>query len=427
MKRDFYLNQEKDYILVAEDSRVQAKRLRFFFDKHKLNHKLLDNGADALEQAKQEKPAMIISDIVMPVMDGYEFCKKIKEVPDLQDIPVILLTSLNNPLDIVKGLQAGADNFITKPYDEQYLLDRIKYLLANRYLRDHGAPDTGIEIVFQGQRFHINSSRKQILDLLLSVYEAAVSRNTQLLEAQRQLQLLNEDLKSANNELDAFAHTVSHDLRSPLGGILGFAEILKDDYGDKLDEEGKGYLDSIMQSANNMAKLIEKLLEFSRSKKSNIDPSHVDVSQIAAEVVQSLKKTTCMKKYDITIENDLHAYADKGLVKILLFNLLGNAVKYSQTVDSPKITLGSKKQDEQDVFYVEDNGVGFDMRKAKSLLQPFTRLHHDEQYSGSGVGLSTVHRIVARHGGKLWFESEPGKGATFFFTLGDFVKPDTPK
>ncbi len=123
----------------------------------------------------------------------------------------------------------------------------------------------------------------------------------------------------------------------------------------------------------------------------------------------------------------MHAYADKGLVKILLFNLLGNAVKYSQTVDSPKITLGSQKQGEQDVFYVEDNGVGFDMAKAKSLLQPFTRLHHDDQYSGSGVGLSTVHRIVARHGGKLWFESEPGKGATFFFTLGDLVKPDTPE
>ncbi len=423
MKKDFYLNQEKDYILVAEDSRVQAKRLRFFFDKHNLNHKLFDNGADALEQAKLKKPAMIISDIVMPVMDGYEFCKKIKAVPDLRDIPVILLTSLNNPLDIIRGLQAGADNFITKPYDEEYLLARIKYLLANRYLRDHGAPDTGIEIVFQGQRFHINSSRKQILDLLLSVYEAAVSRNTQLLEAQRQLQLLNEDLKSANHELDAFAHTVSHDLRSPLGAILGFAELLKDDYGDKLDEEGNDYLNSIVHSADNMVKLIEKLLEFSRSKKSQIQPEQFDMSAMALDVLENIKKTTCLKKYDITIEKDMHAFADKGLVKVLLFNLLGNAAKYSQAVELPQIKLGVRNEGGKNVYYVKDNGVGFDMDKAKSLLKPFVRIHHDEQYSGSGVGLSTAHRIAQRHGGELWFDSEPGKGATFFFTLDETSMP----
>ena len=130
----------------------------------------------------------------MPVMDGYEFCSRIKNNPDLNDIPVILLTSLSDPLDIIKGLQAGADNFITKPYEEKYLIARISYLIANRSFKDSGFGDMSIEIMFQNQKFKINSDKKQILDLLLSVYEAAISRNSQLIEAQHQLQILNEEL-----------------------------------------------------------------------------------------------------------------------------------------------------------------------------------------------------------------------------------------
>ncbi len=418
MNTGLYLSSDSDYILVAEDSQVQAKRLQFFFDKHDINSKFCPNGAEALDQAIKEKPSLIISDIMMPVMDGYEFCAKIKEIKDLEDIPVILLTSLNNPLDIIKGLQAGADNFITKPYDEDYLLSRIRYLLANRYIRSQGAPDTGIEIMFQGERFHINSGKKQILDLLLSVYEAAMNRNTQLIQAQQQLQLLNNDLKSANQELESFAHTVSHDLRSPLNGVLGFAELIKDEYSDVIGEDGNKYIDWIIKSGEGMAELIEQLLVFSRSKKGDISPEDINLSEMAAGVAENLRESLDAGNYEIRIQEGMTAYADPGLMKIVLQNLLGNAFKYSKKTASPEIIFASGLEHGKECFYVKDNGVGFDMKKACSLLKPFTRLHSGRDYAGSGVGLSTVNRIIERHGGKVWFESEPGKGSTFYFTLG---------
>ncbi len=417
MNSGLHFNNEKDYVLVAEDSQVQAKRLQHFFNKTKIRSRFFQNGADALEHAMKEKPALIISDIMMPVMNGYEFCASVKQVADLEDVPVILLTSLNNPLDIIKGLQAGADNFITKPYEEEYLLSRIRYLLANRYVRSQGAPDTGIDIMFQGERFHINSGKKQILDLLLSVYEAAMNRNIQLIQAQQQLQMLNEDLQSANQELESFAQTVSHDLRSPLNGILGFARLVKDEYGEQLDQEGKQYIDWIIQSGNGMADLIEKLLAFARSKKGEISPEEVNLSELAASVAHELQQSSDGPRYAIRIQENMMAKADPGLLKVVLHNLLGNAFKYSQKVESPEITFASGSHRGQDFYYVRDNGIGFDMSKAGKLLKPFTRLHYEEDYSGSGVGLSTVNQIIERHGGRVWFESEPGKGATFYFSL----------
>ncbi len=417
MNNGLFLNNNNDYILVAEDSQVQAKRLQFFFEKSNTRSRFCQNGKDALDQVLKEKPVLIISDIMMPVMDGYEFCAKVKEVKGMEDVPVILLTSLNNPLDIIKGLQAGADNFITKPYDEEYLLSRIRYLLANRYIRSQGAPDTGIDIMFQGKRFHINSGKKQILDLLLSVYEAAMNRNTQLIHAQQQLQLLNDDLQAANQELDSFAQTVSHDLRSPLNSILGFAELIQEEYREVFDEEGKKYIEWIIRSGKGMSELVENLLNFSRSKKGDIAPEEVNLSELAAEVAEDLQESGNTSKYDIRIQEDMMATADPALMRIVLHNLLGNAFKYSHKADSPEIIFASGHEKGRAFFYVQDNGVGFDMEKAGSLLKPFTRLHSGKDYTGSGVGLSTVNRIIERHGGKVWYESEPGKGSTFYFTL----------
>ncbi|MCX6162970.1 MAG: response regulator, partial [Ignavibacteriae bacterium] len=214
MKTSYNFNFGEGHILAAEDSQVQAKRLKHFFDVNNIKSEIYNNGIDALKAALDKPPLLIVSDILMPGMGGYEFCSKVKTHHELKDIPVILLTTLSDPLDIIKRLQAGAHNFITKPYDEQYLLSRINYLIANRDMRRSGGGDMVIEIVFHGQKFQINSDKKQILDLLLSVYEAAILRNEDLIKAQHQLQVLNENLLAANQELEAFAHTVSHDLRS---------------------------------------------------------------------------------------------------------------------------------------------------------------------------------------------------------------------
>jgi signal transduction histidine kinase len=149
---------------------------------------------------------------------------------------------LQDPQDIIKGLQAGADNFITKPYDEKYLLSRIQYLLINREIRFSGSAEMVIELVFRGEKYHINSEKKQILDLLLSVYEAAIQRNDELIAIKAQLEIANENLKQSNQDLEAFSRSVSHDLKTPLNGIIGFSDFLLDDKESNLSENSKEYL-----------------------------------------------------------------------------------------------------------------------------------------------------------------------------------------
>lgn len=396
---------------------VQAKKLKNFFDTNHINNIFFSNASDAYESALSNPPVLIISDIVMPGMDGYEFCTKIKTNPDLKDIPVILLTSLRDPLDIIKGLQAGADNFITKPYEEQYLLSRIHYLLANRDLRNNGSAEMVIEIMFRGDRYKINSEKKQILDLLLSVYEAAVERNDQLISTQAELRASNENLLSANQELDAFSATVSHDLRSPLNGVAGYAQLLLETYADIFDEDAKEYLERIISSAFSMSKLIDDLLQFSRSGRIEINTELVDLSNMARNIMAEIDEADPGSKAVSNIGDNLLVKADPSLMHVVLVNLLGNARKYSAKAEAPVITFGKTDSGNETVFYIRDNGAGFDMAKADKLFTPFQRLHSSQEFTGTGVGLATVRRIIERHGGSIWAESEPGRGATFFFSI----------
>ncbi|MCX6221053.1 MAG: response regulator [Bacteroidia bacterium] len=407
----------ESHILAVEDSMVQAKLLQHFFDNNNINAKLFNNAIDAYKSACENPPVLIVSDIIMPGMDGYEFCSKVKSNPDLSHIPVILLTSLHDPLDIVKGLQAGADNFITKPYDEQYLLSRVHYLLANSDMRRSGAGDMAMEIVFQGSKYLINSDKRQILNLLLSVYEAAINQNRELIEAKQQLEAMNIDLKAANEELDAFARTVSHDLQSPLAGIIGFVQLIFDDGSVKLDEEIRENLHWVLQSAYRMSELIVDLLNYSRSGRASINCEPLNLSDMTNELVTDYRVRNQGNAFHFESEENLNVNADKALMQIALTNLLSNAIKYSGNAEHPEIIFGSKLLYGQRVFFVKDNGVGFDMARADKLFDPFVRLHTSVDFNGTGIGLSTVKRIFNRHGGDVWAESEPGKGATFFFNI----------
>lgn len=407
------------YVLAVEDSLVQAKKIEHFFKEYNIKYKLYSNAEEAYEVALREKPELIISDIVMPGMNGYDFCRKIKSTENMSNIPVILLTSLQDPHDIIKGLQAGADNFITKPYDEKYLFSRIQYLLINRDIRFAGSAEMVIELVFRGQKYQINSDKKQILDLLLSVYEAAIQRNDELIAIKAQLEIANESLKQANQDLDAFSRTVSHDLKSPLNGVIGFSDLLLNDKDYEINEEASKLLKIINESAWSMSTLIQDLLQFAKSGKVEIEQEPVNLSQIATTIIKKVLERDPSRKVKVTIEPDLQAKADAKMIQVVLDNLLGNAFKYSGLKEESEITFGKKDYYGHDLFFVQDNGAGFDMNKSEKLFQPFERLHSAQEFKGTGVGLSTVQRIIEKHGGQIWAESEVGKGATFFFTLGD--------
>lgn len=182
-------------ILVVEDSPTQAEQLRYILEQNKYTVSVAQNGAEALVHIKKHKPMIVISDIMMPEMDGYQLCQQIKTDEDLNDIPVILLTSLSDPTDVIKGLECGADNFITKPYNEQFLLSRIRHILINKEIRKCGSSELGIEVFFAGQKHFLNSERMQIIDLLLSTYENAIQQKIELEQSNKQLQKALETIK----------------------------------------------------------------------------------------------------------------------------------------------------------------------------------------------------------------------------------------
>jgi len=224
-------------------------------------------------------------------------------------------------------------------------------------------------------------------------------------------------LEAANKELEAFSYSVSHDLRAPLRGIDGFSQILLEDHSEQLDEEGKGYLQRVRDGVQRMSMLIDDMLMLSRTTQVPLKRQPVDISKLANNTVIELREGMPDREVEIQIVEGLQANADPKLMAVALDNLLGNAWKYTGKQERAAIEFGMSEQDDEPVFYVKDNGVGFDMRHANKLFSAFQRLHKAGDFSGTGVGLATVQRIIQRHGGRIWAEAELGKGAIFYFTL----------
>jgi len=224
-------------------------------------------------------------------------------------------------------------------------------------------------------------------------------------------------LEAANAELESFAYSVSHDLRAPLRTIDGYSQALVEDYADKLDGEARIYLDFLRAGAQSMGRLIDAILLLSRATRGEMVMGPVDLSDLAQSVVQEIADNETDRPPCFRIEPGLVAWADERLMKAVLENLLGNAWKYTRNTENPVIEFGAATVDGRRVFHVRDNGAGFDMTYADKLFQPFQRLHSAREFEGTGIGLSTVQRIIARHRGTVWGEGAVGKGATIYFEL----------
>ncbi len=455
-------------ILIAEDSPTQAEKLSHYLSARGHGVTVARDGKEALAAALENKPAMVITDVVMPEMDGYSLCKRIKSSPTLKDVPVVLLTSLSRPQDIVKGLECGADSFIRKPYEEKYLLSRVDYILTNREMRRTERLQMGVQLQFGGQAHFITAEKQQILDLLISTYEGAIQineelelkqrelrqangalearvaeRTVELARANRQLtteleerkraeekvQRLNEDLEhrvvertsqlaAANEELGAFSYSVSHDLRAPLRHISGFIQTLMEDYSSQLEPEAKLQLSRIQEGSGKMARMIDDMLNLSRLDRHQMVLSTTSLDSVIQSAIIDLKPESAGREIEWRVGSLPSVDCDPGLLQQVFANLLSNAVKYTRRRERAVIEVGQTTLKGQLVIYVRDNGAGFDPRFADRLFGAFQRLHNAEEFEGTGVGLATVQRIVRKHGGRIWAEAEPGKGATFSFTLG---------
>jgi signal transduction histidine kinase len=273
--------------------------------------------------------------------------------------------------------------------------------------------------------------QKKLLDLNAQLDATNISLNQKIVEHQRareDFHKLNDELEqrvkdrtaqltNANHELEAFSYSVSHDLRTPIRSIDGFSRILEDEYGDCLGSEGKDYLRRVREATRRMGQLIDDLLSLSHVTRREMTRQNVNLSLMARKIADDLIKLEMERSVEIIIAPDMNVLADEALMQIVMENLIRNAWKFTRKETHARIELGTINQDGQTVYFIRDNGVGFDMAYASKLFGAFQRLHSMQDFEGTGVGLATVHRIIRRHGGKIWAEGKINQGSTFYFTL----------
>jgi two-component system, sensor histidine kinase and response regulator len=424
-----YMDNETE-ILVVEDSLTQALKLQFILEQHDYRAAVVNNGREALHYLKEHVPTLVISDIVMPEMDGYDMCRHIKDDGSLKDIPVILLTSLSDPVDVIRGLQCGADNFITKPYQSEFLISRIKSVLINRELRKTAFGEWGFEIYFGGEQYTITSDRMQMVDLLFSSFENAVQKNQELESAIRELKTTQEELaraktaaEKANQAKSLFLANMSHDIRTPMNGIIGMTELCLDTV---LTGEQKEYLGMVKSSADSLLSLLNDILDFSKIEGDMIELERIDFNlrNAVEDTVKSLAYLAHNKGLELAcrIHGDVPValVGDPGRLRQVIVNLAGNALKFTEKGEVVvEVAIEDESEDEVFLhFKVKDTGIGIPLEKQEKIFKAFSQADESttRQYGGTGLGLSISSRLSAMLGGKIWVESDPGEGATFHFT-----------
>lgn len=321
--------------------------------------------------------------------------------------------------DLNKIIGASIFDFID-PKDHEILRSLLSQEKGRIEVTIHSANRTQVPAYFATKKLQLEDS---------TTICAAVTDLTELKKVQAELTQYHEhledlvkqrtaDLEDANKELEAFGYSVSHDLRQPLRAMESFSGLLTEEYRDKLDEAGKDYLSRIVKASQYMSELVDDMLKLSRITRAEMFRDTVNISDVAKSIAEELKASKPERKAEIKIASDLVSSGDKPLLNVGLRNLLENAWKFTGKTPQAQIEMGAYNQDGERVYFIRDNGIGFDMRYKDKLFQPFQRLHSDKDYPGTGIGLAIVQRIIRRHGGRIWAEAEIGKGATFYFTLG---------
>jgi signal transduction histidine kinase len=344
------------------------------------------SGAQALAalRAVSSDPAnrfdVLITDLMMPMMDGIALLRAASEVDG--DLVSIVMTGHGTIDTAVEAMRAGALDYILKPFNLSVIMPVLSRALAVRKLRQENA-----------------------------ALELEVALRTQEIEAK------NSELRIANRELQAFTHSVSHDLRQPLNGVIGFAELLLSEKPGALNPKQKEYLGDIYSGGHQLLRLTADLLQFSRLGQQPLQKEAVDMTNLVWSILTPMRAAEPHRDIDLRVGPLPNVAADPALIRQVVVNLLSNAFKFTRRTPDAVIEITGRQRDGERTYCVRDNGAGFDMANAERLFAIFQRLHGDQEFEGTGVGLSIVQRIIERHGGTISAEAQIGKGAAFTFAL----------
>ncbi len=333
---------------------------------------------------------MIFADYSLPAFDGLAALEISKE--KCPDLPFIFVTGKMGEELAIDTLKSGATDYVLK-----HRLSRL-------------APSVRRAIAEVGERLKRRRAEKELRKHQEHLEQLVEERTAEL-------RRVNKQLEAAYKDMESFSYSASHDLRSPLITIEGFARILEEDYAARLDEEGRRFLGIIRQNSRKMSQLIEDILSFSRVSTKGVQKSSINMEALARQVVDELEKESKDRKIAFEIHELPPAYGDLSMIRQVFLNLLSNAVKYTLTNDSAAIIIGGDRNEGENVYYVSDNGVGFETESANKLFLLFHRLHSQLEFKGTGVGLAIVKRIIEKHGGRVWAEGKVDEGATFYFSL----------
>jgi len=316
------------------------------------------SGKEALRHLLSQDFAVILLDAQMPIMDGYETARLIRERQRSRHTPIIFLTGVRtSDVNVFEGYSVGAVDYLFKPIVPEVLKFKVAVFVD------------------------LFKTRKEV--------------------------------EAANAELESFSYSVAHDLRAPLRGINAFAQILQEDCSASLDDNGKRCLERVLTGATRMEELIDDMLAFSRVARDAFVRSTIDMGALVREVVDEIKD----RPVSVRVGHLPLSEGDRAMIRQVLSNLVSNAFKFTKKKEQPLVEIGSLSRGDETVYFVRDNGAGFDMTYANQLFSLFRRLHTEDEYEGTGVGLAIVQRIVKRHGGQVWAEAKVGEGATVYFTL----------
>ncbi|MEG4998138.1 response regulator [Microcoleus sp. B4-D4] len=417
-------------ILVVDDTPENLRLLSTMLTHRGYAPRCVINGQMALRACNSNPPDLILLDIMMPEMNGYEVCQHLKSEEKTREIPVIFISAKDEVFDKVNAFAVGAVDYISKPFQFEEVLARIESHLTLRNLQKQLIQQNVLLQEEISSRLEVEKNlyeKNQILQEEIShrlAVEKALQEQNLLLQkeianrqrAESALLKSNQELARSNAELEQFAYVASHDLQAPLGTIASYAQLLEKRYKDQLDDQASKFIGNIVQGCTRMQTLIDDLLEYSRVGRSQkpFEPTDCDraLQQAIANLQGAIRDTQAVVSYSElpTVMGDF-----SQLVQ-LFQNLVSNAIKYRHDAP-PAVHITASQQDENWLFSVSDNGIGIAVKHQERIFQIFQRLHTQREYSGTGIGLAICQKIVQRHGGCIWVESEPSQGSNFHFTI----------